>query len=155
MSLTAPWPPLKKAKLAEENQTQNKEPARPYVEPMEQIFQVRKNVREGLKTDDGVVNDGIEHNIRDILAILAVNAEILDRCMGSRKQNENKHSGSVTFLRYSFDVVETYTISSTLNSLLIPNVQKSHLIRRLSPIFRLILMIFCSSSTRTNLFHCL
>ena len=79
---------------------------------MEQIFQVRKNVREGLKTDDGVVNDGIEHNIRDIRAILAVNAEILDRRMESRKQNENKHSGSVTFLRYSFDVVETYTISS-------------------------------------------
>ena len=47
-----------------------------------------------------VGNDDVEQNIREIRAILITNAEIFDRCMGSRKQD----SYSV-FTRYSFDLV--------------------------------------------------
>ena len=49
----------------------------------------------------------VKQNIKEIRAILAMNAEILNQCMKLRKQNSFS-----TFVRYSFAVVESFTIVS-------------------------------------------
>ena len=66
---------------------------------------VAKRVRSDNDTD--IIYCDIDQNIKEIRAILATNAEILNRCMKSRKQ-----SSFSTFVRYSFAVVESFTIVS-------------------------------------------
>src|SRR5210317_589728 len=58
------------------------------LEPLDQLSKKREEMGELIKqaqvadcTNNSPVNYDIEHNIREIRAILKMNAEILDRCM--------------------------------------------------------------------------
>lgn len=78
-------PPKKKARKSAAPSTQ-------VAEPLVHISQARENAgkRFKLKKKRGV-NYDVEQNVREIRAILATNAEIFDRCMGSmgeRKGNQ-------------------------------------------------------------------
>lgn len=82
-------------------------PAKP-MEPAEQRSRVRGAVADGLRPSDGEAkNYDVEQNMREIRAILAMNAEILERCESHRKQAD-----SWKFNRCSFDLVEAYTINT-------------------------------------------
>ena len=66
---------------------------------------VAKRVRSDNDTD--IIYCDIDQNIKEIRAILTTNKEIHLRCMESSEK-----SSYSTFVRYAFDLVETYTIDS-------------------------------------------
>jgi hypothetical protein len=79
-------------------------------ENTELLSRVRGEVANNLSPRDGtVVSNDVDQNISEIRAILTTNAEIFDRCMGSRKKDSYSE-----FVRYSFEVV---TIKVSLNTI--------------------------------------
>jgi hypothetical protein len=99
--------PPKKRKI-DKAKKGKKRPAK-HIEPSLLLSRARGEVANDLRPSNGAVeSSNVEQNIREIRAIITTNAEILDRCIGSRKGNSYS-----TFLRYSFDVVEIRTIGST------------------------------------------
>src|SRR6056300_965583 len=85
------------------------------LEPLEQLSTSRDEVAEHVKkanVEDGKspVNYDIEHNIREIRAILKMNAEILDRCMKFRTSGWRNPKGKkwyTCFNRIAYEVVTT------------------------------------------------
>jgi hypothetical protein len=80
------------------------------LEPLEQLSKLRELGAEEVKkanVENGTnapVNDDIEHNIREIRAILKMNAEILDRCM---KFSTGGKKSFTSFKRIAYEVVTT------------------------------------------------
>ena len=84
-------------------------------EPLEYLSRIRDHVGKILRPtskEGRAVNYDIEQNIREIRAILATNAEIFDRCVGSMEENSH-NNGYTTFMRYGFEVVKTRQIEKT------------------------------------------
>ncbi len=88
------------------------------LEPLQQLSTSRDEVAELVKkadVEDGngtnsPVNDDIEHNIREICAILKMNAEIFDRCMEFMVRGRSEGDQWFTlFNRTAYEVVETNT----------------------------------------------
>jgi hypothetical protein len=88
------------------------------LEPLDQLSNKREEVGELIKqakvadcTSDSPVNYDIEHNIREIRAILKMNAEILDRCMEFMEETELDYDdvagadSSSWFNRIAYEVV--------------------------------------------------
>ena len=87
-----------------------------HLEPSRLLSRVRGEVANDLRPSSGaVICNDVEQNIREIRAIIITNAEIFDRCMGSRKQDSY-----TTFVRSSFDLVEARTIDSTIRFVAYP-----------------------------------
>ena len=77
-------PPTKKQKQIDASDAMVNAAAPPYVQPLEQVSQVRERIGKGLESSDGVeLNCDIEQNIREIRAIISTNEEIYHRCMKS------------------------------------------------------------------------
>jgi hypothetical protein len=89
------------------------------LEPLDQLSNKREEVGELIKqakvadcTNNSPVNYDIEHNIREIRAILKMNAEILDRCKDFMEETEiiedddgADSSSSSLFKRIAYEVV--------------------------------------------------
>mmetsp|Transcript_32246 Transcript_32246/g.48349 ORF Transcript_32246/g.48349 Transcript_32246/m.48349 type:complete len:308 (+) Transcript_32246:73-996(+) len=75
------------------------------LEPLEQVSKAREDLGELLISDkkNAAINFDIEQNIREIRAILQMNAEILDRCTKFMTHTSDK---STTFARIRFEVVQ-------------------------------------------------
>ena len=80
------------------------------LEPLDQLSNKREEMGELIKqakvadcTNNSPVNYDIEHNIREIRAILKMNAEILDRCM--EFMTDDGADSSAFFERVSYDLV--------------------------------------------------
>src|SRR5210317_1411594 len=80
------------------------------LEPLDQLSNKREEVGELIKqakvadcNNNSAVNYDIEHNIREIRAILKMNAEILDRCM--EFMTEDGADWSAFFERVTYDLV--------------------------------------------------
>ena len=75
------------------------------LEPLEQVYKAREDLGELLISDkkNAAINFDIEQNIREIRAILQMNAEILDR---STKFMTHTSDKSTTFARIRFEVVQ-------------------------------------------------
>ena len=81
------------------------------LEPLDQLSNKREEVGELIKqatvadcTNNSAVNYDIDHNIREIRAILKMNAEILDRCM---KFSTGGKKCFTSFKRIAYEVVTT------------------------------------------------
>ena len=79
------------------------------LEPLDQLSNKREEVGDLIKqakvadcTNNSPVNYDIEHNIREIRAILKMNAEIFERCMEFMTYNG---AGSTCFNRIAYEVV--------------------------------------------------
>ena len=88
------------------------------LEPLDQLSNKREEVGELIKqatvadcTNNSAVNYDIEQNIREIRAILKMNAEILDRCMEFMEETEldyddvNGADSTSWFKRITYDLV--------------------------------------------------
>lgn len=90
---------------AEEDSPNPPPPPLSELEPLEQVCKAREELGALLTSDkkNGAVNCDIEQNIREIRAILKMNAEIFDRCMKFMTSASEKWT---SFARIRFEVVQ-------------------------------------------------
>ena len=101
---------------AEEDLSPNPPSPLSELEPLDQVSKAREELGALLISDkkNGAVNFDIEQNIREIRAILKMNAEIFDRCIQFIMTNASNKS--TTFARIRFSSVQVREWEGVINS---------------------------------------